>query len=89
MVDGDGAHVDEFGQVVLVRDVVSMPGDDVEGRVVLCALEELAAELIDDLPRLLLDFIESSRVEEVSSIGKTISAKGPEIRELEVGAPNL
>lgn len=53
-----------------------MPGHDVEGRVLLRALEELAAELVDDFPRLLLDFVFRDRVEEVPGVGEAVGAEG-------------
>src|ERR1051325_3088531 len=43
-----GADRREVARVVDQRRVVAVPGDDVEGRVVLAGLEEAAAELGDD-----------------------------------------
>jgi hypothetical protein len=77
VVDGDGADVDELGEVVLVWDVVTVPSHDVKGRVVLNALEELAAEFVDDLPWLLLDFIFGDWVQEVASVGETVGSERP------------
>lgn len=57
MIDADASDVHKLGQIVLVRHVVSMPSHDIEGGVVLGALEELAAELVDNFPGRLLDFI--------------------------------
>jgi hypothetical protein len=68
VVDGDGADVDEFGEVVFVGNVVAVPGDDVERRVVLRALEEFAAEFVDDLPRGMFDVVFCDWVEEVSGV---------------------
>jgi hypothetical protein len=62
MVHGDGSNIDEFGQIVLVRNVVSVPRYDVEWRVLLGALEELAAKLVDDFPMCLFDLILGDRV---------------------------
>lgn len=76
VVDGDGAHVDELGQIVLVRDVVAVPGDDVEGAVVLRRLEKLAAELVDDFPGRLFDFVFGHGVEEVAGVGEAVCAEG-------------
>ena len=72
MVYRDGSNVDELGQIVLIRDVVSVPRYDIEWRVLLGALEELAAKLVDDFPRFLFDLVLGDRVEEVSSIGEAV-----------------
>lgn len=89
VVDRDGADIDEFRQVVLVRNVVPVPGDDVEGAVVLCALEELAAELVHDLPWLLLDLVLRHGGQEVPRVGEAVGAQGAQLRELELSAPDL
>lgn len=52
-------------------------------------LEELAAELVDDFPWRLLDFIFCDWVKEVSCIGQAVGTEGTEFRELEVGTPDL
>jgi hypothetical protein len=69
VVDGDGAYVYELGQVVFVGDVVAVPGDDVKGRVVLGRFEEFSAQLVDDFPGALLDFVFGGWVEEVAGVG--------------------
>lgn len=69
VVDGDGADVDEFREVVFVGHVVAVPCDDVKGAMVLRGFEELAAELVDDFPGLLFDVVFGDRVEEVAGIG--------------------
>jgi len=60
--------------------IVSMPGHDVEWAVFLRAAEELAGKLVDNAPALLFDFVAWHRMEEVSSVGKTISSKGTQLR---------
>lgn len=69
MVHGNRSDVHELRQIVLVRNVVPMPSDDIERRVVLLALEKLAAELVYDLPRFLFDVVFGDRVQEVSCVG--------------------
>jgi hypothetical protein len=69
VIDGDGAYVYKFGEVVLVRHVITVPGHDIEGRVILCRLEEFAAKFVDDLPGFMLDLIFCDWVKEVAGIG--------------------
>lgn len=54
MVECDRSHRVEVVQVVLVRVVVSVPGDYVEGRVVLIVFEKLTIELGNNFPLLLI-----------------------------------
>lgn len=69
--------------------VVAVPRDDVEGTVVLGALEELSSQLVDDLPRLLDYLVLGNRVKEVAGIGKTVGTQRTQLGELKVGTPNL
>ena len=62
MVDGDGADVDEFGQVILVGNIVPMPRNHVKGRVLLRALEVLTTKLVDYFPLSLLYFVLCNRM---------------------------
>lgn len=89
MVHGDRTNINKFGKIVLVRNIVAMPSYNIERRVILCAFKELAAKFVDNFPRLLLDFIFSHRVEEVSSVGETISSKRSKFGQLEIGAPDF
>lgn len=89
MVHRDRTHIDELGQVVLVGYVIAVPGDDIEGGVLLLAHKELAAQLVDNLPWLFLDLIFGYRVQEVSGVSKAVGAQGSKFGELEVGAPDL
>lgn len=52
-----------------------MPCNHVERRVLLRALEELAAQLVHNFPRRLLDFIFGLRMQEVSWIGEAVRAE--------------
>lgn len=89
MVHGDGAHVDKLGQVVLVGYIVAMPGDDIERRVGLLAHEELATQLVNDLPRLFLNLVLGYGMQEVTGVGEAVRTQGAELRELEIGAPDF
>jgi hypothetical protein len=89
VVDRDRTDIDKLGQVVLVWDVVSVPCDYIEGRVLLRAAEELAAELVHDLPSLLLDLILRNGVLKVASIGESVCAQGSKFWKLEAGAPDF
>jgi len=56
----------------------------------LCALEELATELVDNLPWVVLGhFVVSDRAEEVSWVGETVCTQGTEFWKFKVAAPDL
>jgi hypothetical protein len=74
VVDADGADVDELGEVVFVGHVISVPGDYIEGAVVLGRLEELAAELVGDFPGRFLDFVGGDGIEEIACVGEAVGA---------------
>jgi hypothetical protein len=48
VVKRDGVHGAEAGQVVLVRHVVAVPGDDVVGGEILSRTEKLPVEFVED-----------------------------------------
>jgi hypothetical protein len=50
VIDRNRTNIDKLRQVILVRDIVAVPRYDIERRVFLLADEELAAQLVDDLP---------------------------------------
>ena len=90
MVDRDGSDVDKLGEVVLVRHVVSVPGYDIEGTVALGTLEELAAQLVRDGPRIVVgNLICGDRMQEVAGIGQAVCTERPKFWQLEIGTPNL
>jgi hypothetical protein len=89
MIDGDRSNIDKLGQIVFVRHIVAMPGDYIKGGMALRALEELAAELIDNFPASALDFVFGDWVQEVACICKTIGAQGTKFGERKVGAPDF
>jgi len=66
-----------------------VPRHDIEGAVVLGALEELSSQLVDDLPRLLGDFVLGNRMEEVPGVGEAVRTKRTQLGELKVGTPDL
>ena len=73
MIEGDCVNDAEVLQVVLVGDVVSVPGNNVEGRVVLVSNEQVALVLRDDLEiRNIPVFVAGNRNEEVAGVGQSI-----------------
>lgn len=78
MVHRDRSNVNKLCQIVLVGHIVAMPSDDIKRAVVLRALKELSAHLVDDFPRIIVRYlIMSLRVQEVASISKSIRSQGP------------
>lgn len=70
--------------------VVAVPCDHVKGAVVLLADEELAAQLVDNLPWVVFrHLVMRYRAEEVSCVGKSISTQRTQLGKLKVGAPDL
>lgn len=61
-----------------------MPCHNVKWRMLLLAVEELAAQLVDDLPRLLFNLIFSHWMEKVPSVSQTVGAEGAQFRKFEV-----
>mmetsp|Transcript_41923 Transcript_41923/g.64167 ORF Transcript_41923/g.64167 Transcript_41923/m.64167 type:complete len:311 (-) Transcript_41923:207-1139(-) len=84
MIVTNGADCVVQVQVILVRAVVSVPGNDIEGRVVLLILEELASILALDIPCVVSILVPGSRRLEVHGVGESISSNGSEIRQNEV-----
>lgn len=73
MVNRDRSHVDELGEIILVRRVVPMPGDNVKRAVVLRALEEASAKLIHDLPRIIArNSVIGLGIQKVPCVSKTV-----------------
>lgn len=66
-----------------------MPCDYVEGRVLLRAAEELAAELVHNLPRLLLDLVLCDGVLEVASVCESVCTQRTKLGKLEARAPDF
>lgn len=65
-----------------------MPGNDIEGAVVLLALEELAAEFVNNLPWVVFgDFITGHRTKKISHVRQPVRTQGTEFWQLEIGAP--
>ena len=48
MVDGDRADIDKLGQIILVWSIISGPGNNVEGTVLLKGIEVFTAEFVDN-----------------------------------------
>lgn len=61
-----------------------MPRHNVKWRMLLLALEELATQLVDDLPRLLLNLVFGYWMKKVPSVSQTVGAEGTQFRKFEV-----
>ncbi len=73
MIKRDGVDDTEVLEVVLVRHVVAVPGDDIEGRVILVSDEEMALILGNDFEvGNVAVFVPSNGSEEVTGIGQSI-----------------
>lgn len=81
VVKGDRVDSVEEGKVVLERGIVSVPCNNIEGRVVLLGGKETATILVDDTERLFLVSESCNRGLEVTSVCKAVCANGAEIRE--------
>ena len=90
VVDGDGVVVDELAEVVFVGDVVSVPGDDVEGTVRLGDRVVCAALLGDDGPVAGGAGVDvGGWEEEISRVGETETTERTELREFPFGSPGF
>lgn len=90
VVDGDGADIDKLCEVVLVGDVVAVPRNHVKGAVPLGAVEELASQLVYNVPRVVLGhLVGGDGMQKVAGIGETVCAEGAELGQLKAGAPDL
>lgn len=57
MVVGDGSYRVELSEIILIWSIVSMPGNDIEWRVVVVYSEEFPLELVDNCPLFFVIFI--------------------------------
>lgn len=89
VVEADGVHGAEVVEVVLVRRIVTVPSDNVEGRMVLLRGKELSKELVHNSEVGLPVLVVSDRILEVTGIGKTIRADWAKVREMKEGIKNL
>lgn len=81
MVDGNRTDIDKLGQIVFVGHIVSVPGDHIEGTGVLATLEELASELVYNLPLVVVGHdIFCFWMEKVASISKAVCAQRTKFR---------
>jgi hypothetical protein len=78
MVKGDGANDVETAQIILVRIVISMPGDNIKRGLVLAGRKERIVEFADQriFSALLFVIKEGNRGLKVSCIGKTVGSNG-------------
>ncbi len=73
VVEGHRVDDAELGEVVFVGDVISMPGDNIKGRVILVSHEQAPLILGHHLVvRAVAIFIPRGRGEEVARVGKAI-----------------
>lgn len=90
MVEGNTADGGEAAQVVFVGIVEAVPGDDVEGCMVLSGSEEVAVEFGQDLVGGAGVFVEGGNGGlEVPRVGQTIRTDGTKLGELEVSLVKL
>lgn len=66
-----------------------MPCYNIERGVVLSALEELAAKLVNDFPRFMLNFILCNGVKEISRIRQSIRTQRAQFWEFKVRPPDF
>mmetsp|Transcript_24343 Transcript_24343/g.52381 ORF Transcript_24343/g.52381 Transcript_24343/m.52381 type:complete len:381 (-) Transcript_24343:117-1259(-) len=91
MVKSHRIHGTKVVQVVLVRGVVAVPGDDVVGRKGLGSAEERSVHLVDHLVALLnaLALEPGHRSLEVLRVGQAVGPDGTQIRQREVPLEDL
>lgn len=86
VVERDGSNNVESAQVVLERVIVAVPGDNVEGSVILARREERVVKLAEQLPFGGLLFIVKccDWGLEVADVGQAVGANGAQLGELVV-----
>ena len=89
VVERDRAHRVEPVQIILVGDVVTVPGNDIERTTVLCALERTSHVSIHNGPLVCRLLVGSNRRTEVSLVSQAICTDWTEIRDLEVACVTL
>lgn len=80
MIERDRVDSVEEGQVVLVRGKVSVPGNDIEGGMILMGLKETAAVLVND-PEGLLFLMNKGRNRglEITNVRQSVCTDGTQI----------
>ncbi|MNZ88865.1 hypothetical protein D3C78_1077670 [compost metagenome] len=81
MVEAHGADGVETTQVVFVRDVVTVPGHDVERRMVQLAPPQFTEEFLYQGGRLPEIFVVRDRGQEVPRVGQAVAANRPQVRQ--------
>jgi len=61
-----------------------MPCDNIEWRMLLLANEELPGQLVDNLPRCLLNLVLCGRMQKVSSVGESVGSQWAQLGKLEL-----
>lgn len=72
MIIRNGVDDHKIGQVVLVRNVVSVPGDDIERAVTLLRFKEMAGVLVHNLVGHFEVFVVCCRSLEVPRVGQAV-----------------
>mmetsp|Transcript_29560 Transcript_29560/g.49707 ORF Transcript_29560/g.49707 Transcript_29560/m.49707 type:complete len:204 (-) Transcript_29560:383-994(-) len=89
MIIEDGVHGAEEGEVVFVGGVVSVPGDDVEGGVILVGLKQVSSKLGDDLEGGLEILKRSDGCEKVTRVGESVGTDGAQRGQFKVSIEDL
>ena len=84
MVERDRADGVEPAQIVSVRRVVAVPGDDVERRVIDLARPEISAKFRDQLHRAFAVFVPGDRRFEIARVGEAVGADRAEVGQAEM-----
>lgn len=74
----------EIRQIVFVRNIISMPGDDIKARLILCSQKELSLEFRYDLKVWNVTILEPCcRCEKIAWIGESICSRNKIMKIIE------
>lgn len=79
MIKANWPNCLESSQIILVRYVISCPGNDVEWRVILSVFEEFSLEFVDNCPFFSRVFIPSCWSLELPWVCKSVCANWPQV----------
>lgn len=77
MIEADRADGREGAQIIFVRRVIAVPGDDVDRRMGQRGLEQRTAPLHEQFGRRVLVLVVRDRREEVARVGEAVGADRP------------
>src|SRR4051794_30392828 len=83
MIEADAVHRIEAAQIIFVRSVVAMPGDDVERGMSLVSTVELPTELGDDFGTTDAVLDPGGRRQKVTTVGETVGPDRTFVRQIE------